>query len=258
MRLFRGFIYKLITSGPVARVVGRVFKKAPFDRNGPVVLPSSADYQLVSSVIFNVYEYPERVLIKKYLPPDIPCIELGSSLGIISREILRKLNRESRLFSVEAMPGLVDLAHININHAANATRYMLKQAAIDYNGPTVTFSSGATNLDGRISNMRSNDDISIPAITLSKIIEEFVNGYYSLVLDIEGAEYQIIEHDMNSLRNCQCIVAELHGSSAERDDFCRKVSKAGMKLVERKHSVYAFRRHSALSVDGSGPVTASD
>lgn len=245
MTWIRGFIYKMLTSGPPAWIIGKLFSKMAFDRNGWVTLPEHSDFKLVSSIIFNVYEYPERVLIKRYLPSDLPCIELGASLGIISREILAKLDTNNLLFSVEAMPNLIKYAQINMERVSDHRRFLVKQAAIYYRGPEAIFSSGLTNLDGRVSRGSGINDIVVPAITLHGITDEFIKGSFSLVLDIEGAEYQITECDIQSLRNCQCMIAELHGSDADREQFCGSVGNAGLKLVERKHAVYAFIRQNS-------------
>jgi FkbM family methyltransferase len=241
--MIRGFLYHQMTRGLLAATVGRVAPDRLRDDNGKLVIPDSKDWRLISSIRFNVYEFSERYLIGRYLPTRFDCIELGASLGIVSREILKRLAPDKRLVSVEAVPYLKEIAEHNIELAAPG-RATIRQSAIDYTAATVNFAVGSSNLSGRLAEKNpSADSVTVPTITLSRLIEEEGIQNYSLVMDIEGAEYQVVRRDLSALERCKCLIAELHGSAAEKMNFQNSMEEIGLHLKAEKHTVSAFLRH---------------
>ena len=108
--IVRGFVYWALTAGPIGAAVGTLLRHRAFDRLGPVAVPRGTKPGTIGGIVFGVYEYPERVLIERWLPADLPCIELGCSIGVISRVILAKLRADQALIGVEASKDLLELS----------------------------------------------------------------------------------------------------------------------------------------------------
>lgn len=242
MHHLRGFVYWLLTSGPIGTVTGWMLRHRCFDRLGRVQLPEMSKPEIVGAIIFGVYEYPERVLISRWLPRDLDCVELGSSIGIVSRVILRKLAVNRKLFAVEASAVLLDLAKRNVAAAGFAERFKSILGAVHYNGDHVIFEQHEEHIRGKVAPGAVIDGTAIPCITLGRVIKSNTLGMYSLVMDIEGSEFDVIAKDSESLVNCQAIIAEVHGDAKSKDGFAENIERMGFKLVEVKHSVFAFIR----------------
>jgi FkbM family methyltransferase len=242
MKLLRGIIYWLLTAGPVGVLSGWFFRHRCFDRAGPVVLPSDAKANIAGAIIFGVYEYPERKLIQRWLPVDLDCIELGCSIGVISRFILRKLEPERRLFAVEASERLLGLATQNVAAAGLLDRFTSTLGAVHYEGHYVTFVDHGEHIRGKVARHSSADGIPTRCVTLAGIVKTNSIEDYSLVMDIEGSEFDVIANDSAYLRNCRAVIAEIHGDQAKLDSFVQGLTKNGFVPVEKKHSVMAFIR----------------
>ena len=238
----RGFIYWLLTKGPVGTFVGTIVRRRPFDRLGPVAVPNASGPGATSAIVFGLYEYPERVLIERWLPRDCDCVELGCSIGVISRIILRKLAHPRRLVAVEASRSLLKLAEKNVASAGFSTRFTPIYGAVHYGGDTVVFTEHEEHIRGKVAEAGLSAGAITPCVTLAQIIRTSALGSYSLVMDIEGSEFGLITNDLDSLRECETIIVELHGDEASRANFTEKLRSCGFTLAEAKHSVCAYVR----------------
>lgn len=246
MQCVRGFIYWLLTNSPFAFLVGTVFRKEVPCGSGYIVVPEDASPYTRSGIVFGAYEYSERFLIKKWLPSNLDVVELGSSIGIVSRDILTHITYPHRLISVEALEPLARLAEMNVARLHPRTRWHILPRAVAYNSQEVLFNAARNHVAGRIVSSGSDGcshATAVRAVTLANLIDQFALGDYSLVMDIEGAEHAVLTHDKSAIDRCQCLISELHGSERDKDMFCKTLTSLGMMLVERKHSVVAFVRH---------------
>lgn len=239
MSRVKGFAYWLATSSPLASALGSAIRYRPFDAHGRLSVPHNISPKAVTAIACGAYEYSERYLIRKWLPQNLDVVELGASIGIISREILSRIEPQRRLFAVEALQQLVDLATVNIAVKFPSQRWQVKQGAIAYGCDAVAFARGSEHIAGRISGEGTDE---IKATSVARICQDFGIGEYSLVMDIEGAEHEVLRHDLQSLERCRCVIVELHGEQAAKDTFCRTLQGVGMQIVERKHSVAVFLR----------------
>lgn len=241
--IIRGFVYWLLTAGPVGVLAGTILGHRAFDRLGCVTVPRSTKPSTISAIVFGIYEYPERVLIERWLPPDLDCVELGCSIGIISRVILKKIHPDRKLAAVEASKDLLHLAVKNIASAGFSRRFNSTHGAVYYNGNDIIFEEHEDHIRGRVSTQAKRGGVAIPCTTLSRVIKNNFIGMYSLVMDIEGSEFDVITKDSESLANCQAIIAEVHGDTKSKNDLVKNIERMGFRLAEIKHSVFAFVRH---------------
>ncbi len=244
MHRLRGFIYWLLSTGPVGRLAGWFFRDHCFDSHGRVSLPPKATSDVAGAIIFGIYEYPERVLINRWLPPDLDCIELGSSIGIITRVILHRLGPTKRLVAVEASESLLALSRANVATAGYSSRFAVIHGAVHYQGDYVNFAEHGEHVRGKVAKEGNSSGISTPCITLAQIIQKKDLGSFSLVMDIEGSEFDLVAEDAHSLRNCQAIVTEIHGDDIKKRHLVETLRGEGFALAEVKHAVFAFiRKH---------------
>jgi len=237
----RGFIYWILTAGPIGVFAGTLLKGRVFDRFGPIAVPQKTKPDTIGAIVFGVYEYPERVLIEHWLPSDVDCIELGCSIGVISRVILKKLRADKRLTGVEASAPLLDLAKRNIAAAGFSARFNPVWGAVHYGSDSVAFAENADHIRGSVAVESTAGHTTVPCVTLAEAVAG-LSAPFSLVMDVEGSEFDVVANDSGSLANCRVIIAEVHGDTTRKAEFVEALNRGGFDLAETKHSVSAFVR----------------
>jgi FkbM family methyltransferase len=255
MRLLRvkKIVSTILVRPSVGRFVGRVFRdRIPlrgcvYDTSDPAVDPT-----VKALIFFRAYESAELRFVERYLRSDLDVVELGSSLGVVSSQIAKRLGLGRKLVTVEANASLIPTIRRNLALNAPRTSATIENAAIHYDAPTVSFATGPTNLSSQIANGRGDENTtSVRAVTLGALLETHSVGRYSLVADIEGAEVEVLLHDRRALERCDHIIIELHdfeyhGSRYTIDDVCALVQKEhGFDLENRYGPVCVFRRLSS-------------
>ncbi len=172
-----------------------------------------------ASIYFKAYEGAEIRFIRKYLPSNRDVIELGSSLGIVSSQIAKKLDfSQSRLFCIEANHELLNnlKSNIKINGGDNI-KYKILNNLIDYSKPTGSTIDFYANSDILVSskfiekNQINDTNIQkIENLYLSELLKTNLIKDYTLICDIEGGEIDFLINDVDSLRNCKLMIIELH------------------------------------------------
>ncbi len=197
------------------------------------------------------YELPERNMIAKWLPRDLPVVELGGSYGIVSHSIRRHIAPTAQLVIVEANPVLLPTCTANVALAGAPATTRVIGAALAYGAETVRFfvTDGihTSHLPTGI-NTAAGREIEVPATSLARLIADTgITGDFSLVCDIEGAEYDLLLHDTAILVRCAMIVMEIHpdtfidrGSSVTA--FRQMLSAAGFAIVDHHAQVIVARR----------------
>ena len=219
------------------------------DTSSPVIVPS-----IKASLFWGFYESPEIRFVQRYLRNDLDVVELGSSIGVVSAHIARKMGQDRRLICVEPYSGLLD--EIRINLALNAPRacYEIVHGAIDYSPEHrdgVALAVGERNLGSRVvaaADAAAQACIRVPAVTLSDILAQHRIQSYALVADIEGGEAGLLEHEEGALAQCQQLIIELHAATyagrpvgPEALDAALR-SRHGFKLCDRRATVGVYER----------------
>ncbi|WP_323783962.1 FkbM family methyltransferase [Thalassovita sp.] len=213
-----------------------------------VFVPKSVDFNL--RYLFHrgrPYEEAEATLIRKYLSPGTPVIELGGCLGVISAVIRNQIGPEPKHIVVEAIPELAEIAKINAQAGGGSVQSQLIQAAIDYSGgDTVTFALGKNPHVGHIAS-ETETGVTVPATTLAKIREQMPEGPFALVCDIEGAEIALIDTESETMQDIDTFILEVHPKvypDGERtvDSLIEKIGTFGLKQQQRIDNVICFVR----------------
>ncbi len=211
-------------------------------------LPARVPRDIRKALREGTYEAPERALIAAHLPAGVPVIELGGSIGVVSRFVGRKIGPAVRHLVVEANPALPDLCR-EIARGESDRPVEVISAAVDYSGrSTIAFKRSSGLLDSRVVAPGRPGAIEVPVVRLADLRARLgAPAAWSLVVDIEGAEYDLFSQPDAEFAGCVFLVLEMHPDAfAERgatlDDFLALVAARGFRPVEQVGMVAAFAR----------------
>jgi FkbM family methyltransferase len=154
-------------------------------------------------------ERAEMRMVRRYVRADRDLVDLGASLGVIGARAVRRLAPGRQYVGVEMVPWAAEMAASNVSrHAPNGVRVSMVRAAICSRmkrvaiyDPGTLFNAGA---------MVGNE---IPTTTLATVLESHaVADGYTLLMDIEGSEGDVLTNDRSALARCTDMIVELHDS----------------------------------------------
>jgi FkbM family methyltransferase len=250
---FKQIITKIITHPVIGNSIAWVYQDRIPSYGFRINTHSLAIAPSIKAALFwRMYESAEIRFVNKYLKPDLPVVELGSSLGIISCHILGKLEPNSLLISLEANPHLIELNQLNLKTNFPNRQVTVINQAIDYSGTSsVQLEIGAINTVSKVvANIQPDSQSQFQTIettTLSKIIAAHQISKYVLFSDIEGAEAGFIFRDSQALSHCQQIILELHdteldGESISIAKMCSSLVGLGFDLRDSYGRVHVFEK----------------
>lgn len=214
----------------------------------PISLPDEIPYGIKRQLMKGTYEEPERRLVERFVDPTLPLIEVGGSLGVLSAFIGRKLEPHTSYLIVEANSRIVETCRANARTGRGPDgRVAVVNAAMAYGTSEVSFPV-EDNVHGNRLGSTGAHMVTVPARTLSDLRAELGEpGPFTLVMDIEGYEFDVFERDGESLRACALAIVETHpGLFAERgrslDEFLGLVRSLGFAILAQDGVSYAFGR----------------
>lgn len=206
-----------------------------------------------AKIWFGAYERAEVLFVRKFLRDEYDVIELGSSIGVVSSHIAAGLSSKNRLICVEANENLLSIIRKNVEINAPTANIEIIHAAVDYsNSDLVGFKIGKQNTISKKSHENCNT-VKVQSVTLRKICDLYrIDQPFLLIMDIEGAEFDLIQKEFDTLKDCMLIIAELH----ETTGFCNGehrlitvdemadmiISVHGFRQMARWGNVFAFQR----------------
>lgn len=163
-----------------------------------------------STLAFQFHEMEERELAKRWVPSDIPIVELGGGLGVVSCLANRKLNDPSQHVVVEANPEMVPV--LTRNRDLNRCRFVIINRALGYDADTIRFA-----VDGEFvasSTVETNAPaklINVPTISVETVMAEHCLDEAGIIADIEGGEVDLIRRELPRLgERIRYVLAEMH------------------------------------------------
>lgn len=196
-----------------------------------------------ASLFWGFHEAQEIRYVNAYLTPDLPVVELGTSLGVVSAHVARRLNGARKLICVEANASALALARETILVNAPGAEVVRISGAVDYIGnSSASFIVSDDLISSRLGHTGSTA-IRVRSITLSAVLAESGITDYALVCDVEGAESQILERDASSLEQCNIMIIELHaGGGTTVDAMAIEIGRLGFRCVDNHGAVHVFVR----------------
>ncbi len=241
------------TRPPVGRLIGLVFRDRVPSTVGPVVtsFPAVAP-EVKARLALRLYERAELRFVADALRPDLPVVELGASIGVVTRAIARRVGPDQRILAVEADPDLLEPLEANLRVAGITDQVIVVHAAVVGTGAAgrpVVLRRGATSTDARVGAAALGAGIEVPGRTLADLLGEHLPGApFSLVCDIEGAEAALVETGSTALDHCQQAVMELHdtvidGVATPWAALADAISaRSGLRVAQRHGPVVVFER----------------
>ncbi|MBN9249863.1 MAG: FkbM family methyltransferase [Mesorhizobium sp.] len=213
-----------------------------------VAIPDHIPFTFKRQVMQGKYEEAERRLVDAYLDAHLPVIEAGGSLGILSAYISSKLAPETPYWVIEANPDIVDICAENVKSRPRNIPVQVHNYAIAYGAETISFAKSENVHISRLSSSALPGNIEVAARTLGQIVSAMgVEQGYSLVMDIEGAEFDVFERDAAALASCRLAIVEIHPHIFEQQGrnlsrFIELVNGTGMKVANRHENTLALTR----------------
>jgi FkbM family methyltransferase len=165
------------------------------------------------SFFFGIHESAARALLNQWLPENLPVVEFGGGIGVVSCLANRKLTRPESHVVIEANPNLIPL--LQQNRDRNGCRFQILHKALAYETESVAFCVHSHFLSSRVEADSRPDaagsTVLVPATSLESVIEEFGFDQLSLICDIEGAETTLVEREIDAIsQHVACILVEIH------------------------------------------------
>ena len=212
----------------------------------PIKVPQNLKLSLKNKIARETYEVAEAALIERYLQTDIPVIELGGCIGLISSFVASKLEPDVALLIVEANPALIDICRHNASLGGKRPNTRVISKAIAYGHKTVSISITDNIHVSRVNHGDPYQGITVDATTLAQLVKLVGSPpAYTLVCDIEGAEIDLLRNDIAALENCRLAILELHPQSYQRtghsvENLLDFAKAAGLSPIAQDGDVYAF------------------
>ena len=198
------------------------------------------------ALVSGEYERSERQMIKEYLDPESPIIELGGGLGVITCVGNSLLKRPRKHIVVEASSDSVSIIRANV--ARNNCEIKIVNAAIAYGSKDVTFwvNSDLPYSNGLTPARNSSRQITVPAITLATLFEQHPLTHCTLLCDIEGGEYEMVKNELPLIsRHISCIIIETHPrivGETQNEEMLAALASAGFQTRDAAEDVYVLTR----------------
>lgn len=194
------------------------------------------------------YEAEEAHFIQSALTAGTAVIELGGSLGVMSRVIRRAIGPQAPHVVVEANPDLAPVCAANAALDAAPGALTSHQAAIAYtDAPTIAFDRGDTAHTGQLARSGARDTFEAPVKRLSELVAALPDGPYALVSDIEGGEYQMfLEEPADTFARLSHAIIEIHpevfrAMGGSEDTFLDAARRKGLTLTDRRADVVLMK-----------------
>ncbi|MHC4517215.1 MAG: FkbM family methyltransferase [Planctomycetota bacterium] len=156
----------------------------------------------------DVYEKRERSLVREFIRSDDKVLELGACLGVVACVTETRLTNEAaKHVVVEANPYLIPWVFKNRHR--NGVKFVVEFCAIA-DGAYATF-----NLNDRIDRgslqQEGSSSVSVPCRTVEEL-ERKHGAFNALVMDIQGAEIDVLKMTGDLLSHYRLLIIEWHES----------------------------------------------
>lgn len=225
-----------------------------FDLHGvSVLLPAAMASESVRiQAMRGRYERKEARAIRRFLKPGTPVIELGGSLGIISKVIRSVIGPTAQHIVVEANPQLLEVCAANAVPPQFPERTQIVNAAVAYGADEVHFRCTQDSLGGAIGTATDADVIAVRSVTLSTLAALVPgNAPFALICDIEGAELDMMQHEETVWRRVSLVVIEIHPQSfaeqgSSEASFMALLKARGLRVLQQRKRVLVLAGPAAL------------
>jgi FkbM family methyltransferase len=223
----------------IKTVIGTILPSKILTINGIVHVPDNTIPEIKSKIFLGTYEYAEIKLLKKYIRKNNSVIELGGSIGVVTKHIQNNIDKENIIIAVEANPKLLEFIQKNTSDSSEYAKVFIENAAI-CNAETVHFD--ASDLDTRNNKINKKGELLINGTSVTKILEKYSLQSCSIIIDIEGEEHNLFQYDASAFKNINDIFIEVHGEIDKINKTLQRIEFLGFKKIEQIHQTYYFTK----------------
>lgn len=207
----------------------------------------------------NRYEGQTIDRVKAFCPTDIPFINFGGGMGIVDCLHNVRMERSREHVSVEGNPEACEISAANKDR--NGCHYTIVNRALAYSKTVDFFIPDRKNelimagsVDSRFADQGiAGRTVTVPATSLQSIVDEFGFETFALCVDVEGAEYELIEREHRLIaERCKWLIVEWHFSNRQ-DDSDRIRSLKCKRLLKDEMAFDNAHSSSRMSVFTSKP-----
>lgn len=185
-----------------------------------------------------VYEAEEADAIHRYVSPDMDVIELGGCVGFTACYTNQMLDKSSTHVVVEPNDELIPI--IRKNMGLNDCDFEIFHAAYSANEDSVTLGI-PENVWGTSSARDGQQKITVGSINIDQLTQQLNIKRFVLIVDIEGAEADLISNELKILESCcEILIVEFHDMkevyghiSSDILSAREKLNNSSFKLVEQ-------------------------
>jgi FkbM family methyltransferase len=178
----------------------------------------------------DTYEAGEAKAIQKYVNYNSDVIELGACLGFISCLTNKILDKESTHIVVEPNPSLIPV--LEQNRDINECDFEVYESAYNYNNPRINLTI-PDNIWGTSSHRDDGSSVTVDTINLETLVTDHNLSEFVLIVDIEGAEINLIENEIDLLEEyCELLIIEFHDEKETYEHLVESTNKARESLIE--------------------------
>lgn len=200
------------------------------------------------ALLNKTYEDFERHAVLQYLRPEIPVIELGGCIGVVACITNKLLRNPAEHVVVEANPKV--LSHLNENRAANRCQFEILNAAIAYDQKSVTFVPSMDFWGSSLEQKNGGEPVTVGTVQLRDIVSQRGFKSFTLICDIEGYEYDLVQHEADILRHADTIMLETHAriiGEHKTLEMLNTLKQLGFRTVKQDTFVYVLKRSAEMN-----------
>lgn len=216
-------------------------RSTEFDLEGVRISADGLSSMMRHAVCEGSYEWIERRLACQFLGAADRVVELGAAIGAVGLTSQKRLGI-STWYSVEANPRT--FAMLQRNYQLNGRPFHGMHAAVTATpGSTVRLNLNPDLWVDSLVTPATLEAVEIPAIRLPELIARLSFEPTALVIDIEGAEYDI--DPVTIPGSVRVVIMELHpdlASLTTHFGFVARLMAAGFKPEVQLGMTVAFRR----------------
>lgn len=190
----------------------------------------------------NKYEKNEFKLISEYLNPNSSVLELGGGIGYISNVINKILKNKNNHIVLEGNELLIN--YLEVNKKLNNSYFQIVNGILS-NKELNTFFVSETFVSSGLHNKSDNSKMtSVKGFNLQVIHENFKINFDTLIMDIEGAEYEILLEN-KILKSFKNIFFELHPkilSKSQQDEIYQALLSENFYKIDQSENVEFWKK----------------
>lgn len=210
--------------------------------NCEFILRGLKDEGLRNGFLLGDYEQYERRAVAQYLVPELPVIELGACLGVVSCITNRRLQHPAQHIVVEANPAVIPFLQRNRRH--NHCQFRVLNSAIAYDSDVIEYAPTENFAGNSLTQTSGLRKVRVPTISLQGIANRYGFDRFTLICDIEGHERELVERESEVLGRADLIILETHArliGDAANAQLLARLQALGFELVEEESHVVVLR-----------------